>query len=474
MKAFLLLSFCLFAYARPIAAQDAPNLDPGTKKVTTIKKWKDANGQERSVTIIKEAENNPENAQWLETDEVSTPSGHGNEQNVDIQSTEEIEIKEKGSNSGRFEWHIDALEDKMDQVWPEIENKFKDAEVHILRLNEDLQNQIHNRAFLGVVTEPSEKGARIIEIVDGSAAQAAGLRDGDILCNIEDIKVANHQDLATALRSYNPGDEVHISFIRDGKDETILVPLGENKSVIRRIEKVFRDKPEWGTTPFGPPCQPSEVKGAYLGVMMAEENDQVLITEVLPNSPAQAVGLKAGDILYQIDDKKVKTPEDVATTIGEQEAGNPVTLSIRREGKKETIRVVLASRSACCPPIDCPPGCCQPKTSSEKIRIEKRNDQPLLEDMDRSDVPSTLDIPSLKIYPNPTADHVRVTFDAENTAPLKIRLLDSQGRAVIVQSITGVDRYDENFDLQSFPAGNYTLFIEQDGKFLTKPIIRNN
>ncbi len=62
MKAFLLICFSVSAFALQLPAQDAPNLDPSTKKVTTTKKWKDANGQERSMTIIKEANDGTENA----------------------------------------------------------------------------------------------------------------------------------------------------------------------------------------------------------------------------------------------------------------------------------------------------------------------------------------------------------------------------------------------------------------------------
>ncbi len=370
---------------------------------------------------------------------------------------------------------MESLSEDKGEVWPEVKHKLKDAGVHIFRLKEDLEKQVPNRAFLGVVTEPSEKGARIIEIIEGSTAQSAGLKEGDILCKVEDLKLTDHQDMAEALRSFKPGDEVHISYIREGKEESMHIALGENKSVIRRIERAFRDLPEFEDSHLREAsCKPSQVKGAYLGVLMADDNDQVVITEVLANSPAQAVGLEAGDILLQIDDIKVKTPGDVATTIGQKESGKQVSLHIRRDGKKENIRVVLASRMACCPPVHCPPGCCMPGSPSDMMRLEKRIEQPELDNFNRSDAPSTLDIPSLQIFPNPTGDKVRVTFKSESTAPIKVRILDSQGRAVIVQSMIGTDSYDESFDLQSFPAGNYSLFIEQNGKFLTKTIIRNN
>lgn len=85
----------------------------------------------------------------------------------------------------------------------------------------------------------------------------------------------------------------------------------------------------------------------------------------------------------------------------------------------------------------------------------------------------TLNLPDLRIFPNPTGGQVRVAFRTPTEEGFTVRILDPQGQALLVREIQGSDRFDEPFDLQAYPSGNYTLVIEQNGQFLTRTIIRN-
>jgi peptidase M28-like protein/PDZ domain-containing protein len=74
-------------------------------------------------------------------------------------------------------------------------------------------------AFLGVGGDAQAgDGARLAHIVAGSAAERAGLRDGDVLVRIDDVAVDGFEALRTAIRARRPGDIVRLMYLRDGRD----------------------------------------------------------------------------------------------------------------------------------------------------------------------------------------------------------------------------------------------------------------
>ncbi len=73
-------------------------------------------------------------------------------------------------------------------------------------------------------------GAQIQEITDGSAAGAAGLKSGDVITKIDDIIITGSDSLVATIRSYRPGDEVQVTYERDGEMETTTLTLDSDAS----------------------------------------------------------------------------------------------------------------------------------------------------------------------------------------------------------------------------------------------------
>ena len=74
-------------------------------------------------------------------------------------------------------------------------------------------------AFLGVGGDAQGgDGAQLAHIVAGSAAERAGLRDGDVLVRVDDVAVDGFEALRRAIRAHRPGDIVRLMYLRDGRD----------------------------------------------------------------------------------------------------------------------------------------------------------------------------------------------------------------------------------------------------------------
>jgi serine protease Do len=71
------------------------------------------------------------------------------------------------------------------------------------------------------------QGVAITEVVVDSPAEEAGLQENDIIIQIGDVAIEDSGDLSTALLEYRAGDEVEITVIRDGEEETVTLTLGE-------------------------------------------------------------------------------------------------------------------------------------------------------------------------------------------------------------------------------------------------------
>jgi serine protease Do len=67
--------------------------------------------------------------------------------------------------------------------------------------------------------------------------------------------------------------------------------------------------------------------------------DGILVNQVMPKSPAEAAGLKTGDMILSVDGKPVKDPRQLQRVIAEAEIGKTLELTILRQKEKRTLRV---------------------------------------------------------------------------------------------------------------------------------------
>lgn len=80
-------------------------------------------------------------------------------------------------------------------------------------------------ARLGIRITDDEAGARIDDVTAGSTAEAAGIEPGDVITSIDDRRITGADSLVATIRSYRPGDEVTVTWLRDGEEQQASVTL---------------------------------------------------------------------------------------------------------------------------------------------------------------------------------------------------------------------------------------------------------
>ena len=98
----------------------------------------------------------------------------------------------------------------------------------------DLIQQLRNgevpqHALLGVTTQPNtdgDAGAVVVAVQAGSAADEAGIEEGDVITDLDGDTVGGPEDLAALIAGRQPGDTVTVKFERDGDSQTLDVTLG--------------------------------------------------------------------------------------------------------------------------------------------------------------------------------------------------------------------------------------------------------
>ena len=76
-----------------------------------------------------------------------------------------------------------------------------------------------------------DQGAYVAEVADGGPGGKAGIQVGDIITRIGEHEVASADDYILAIRSYSVGDEVDVTFVRNGSEQTVKVKLGSDEEL---------------------------------------------------------------------------------------------------------------------------------------------------------------------------------------------------------------------------------------------------
>ena len=194
---------------------------------------------------------------------------------------------------------------------------------------------------------PASKGAIVSKVEPGGPADAAGIKPGDVVVTFDGRNVPDMRSLPRIVALSVIGKSVTVDVIRDGKPRSFSVKVARlaEDAVAAAADAPKKDDPpkDDGKAPANADAVKNDTLGVKLQALnpelrsklsLAEKVEGVAIAEVDPKGPAGLKGIKAGDVIVEITNEKVTTPEDVAERLD----------AVRASGRK-TALLLLSSAS---------------------------------------------------------------------------------------------------------------------------------
>jgi serine protease Do len=196
------------------------------------------------------------------------------------------------------------------------------------------------RGWLGVGIQPltaelakkfgvTEGGGVLVnEVFEKDPAALAGIQPGDVIIRINGVAVDSPNKLSRLIGTLDPGVTSQIEVVRDLKHLLLNVPLTERPdspvlASVPRIEKLER---KLGL----------EVQDSTAGLVerfRLRQSQGVVITQVEPNSLAQAEGLREGDLIIEANRTEVTSMVEFMSTLAQSRRGDAVLLRVLRENR---------------------------------------------------------------------------------------------------------------------------------------------
>jgi serine protease Do len=199
-------------------------------------------------------------------------------------------------------------------------------------------NQLHRsgrvvRGWLGVLVQevtpelaesfdlPEAQGALVADVTPGGPAEKAGVHRGDVIVSFNGRPVENWSDLPAMVAETPVGSQVKVVVFRDGRKKTIPVTLGELED--ETVAAASTQTPDLG-------LMVEEVTPELAKSMGLEDEGGVMITSVEHGAPARQSGLRAGDVIVELNRQPIENMADYRRIASEVVSGETVLFLIRR------------------------------------------------------------------------------------------------------------------------------------------------
>jgi S1-C subfamily serine protease len=206
------------------------------------------------------------------------------------------------------------------------------------------------RGMLGVGIQPvtaelasslglrEARGVLINSVASGGPAEKAGLKNGDVILQLNGKDVNDANTLRNEIAAAGPGTEVTLTLLRDGRQQQVRVRLGElTADAVRPGGEQGGDAA--GGSKLGVTVTPITPDIAQqLGLRRGTQG--VAVESVEPDSPAARAGIQSGDVVQEVNRQTVRSASDIGAAL--QKSGDrPPLLLINRGGQTAYVPVPL-------------------------------------------------------------------------------------------------------------------------------------
>jgi serine protease Do len=213
---------------------------------------------------------------------------------------------------------------------------------------------------------PAERGALLGKIIPDSPASKAGLKQNDVITEINGQRVEGTAQFRRMIREIPVGRTAQLNVWRDGKSQMVSVTIGtsEPRGAMTMVmpspgSYTFRmpEVQELGELPevsglgdlhnfavFGG-GQPrlgidaENLEGDFGNYFGAPDGEGVLVRNVFGDSPAAKAGLKAGDVITSVNGERIRSVSELREKLGTNKDGKNVKLGLLRNKAEMSVNV---------------------------------------------------------------------------------------------------------------------------------------
>jgi serine protease Do len=167
------------------------------------------------------------------------------------------------------------------------------------------------------------RGALVAQVTKDSPAEKAGFKTGDVIVSFAGKPIVDSRDLPPLVGATAPGEKRAVAIVRGGKEHTLEVTLGKLETKEVKLSS----------------AEPGTSEGTRLNVVVSDLTAQqrqqldvaggVVVREVAPGIAANA-GVRAGDVLLQIDGKAIQSAQHLRELSAQLKPGTSVPMLIKR------------------------------------------------------------------------------------------------------------------------------------------------
>ncbi len=249
-----------------------------------------------------------------------------------------------------------------------------------------------NMSRFNVTGEP--RGVAVVRVLKGSPAERAGLRENDVIVRFDGETLTSVRKLNRLVSESSPEHNARLTILRGGAEQEFSATLGKREGLAqsfagfnnmippaqmeemrKRAEAWSKQGEQWKlqgelmrkqfgemgrnnpglfnnlapfATSFGAGGRRIGVATTPVGKQLADyfgvsRGRGLLVTSVEDNSPASKAGLKAGDVIVEVDGQSVENASDIARELSRKEQGE-VTVTVVRERKERNFKLTPERR----------------------------------------------------------------------------------------------------------------------------------
>jgi serine protease Do len=212
---------------------------------------------------------------------------------------------------------------------------------------------------------PAERGALLERIVPDSPAAKAGLKDNDVITEINGQRVEGAAQFRRMIHEIPAGRSVQFTVWRDGRAQAVSVTLGKSEDHgnmwFKTAPRAFSfqlPKIEMSEVPPMPEMDmggygvlagsrprlgidAEDLSGQFGAYFGAPEGEGVLVREVNAGSPAEKAGVKSGDVITSLNGERIRSLGDLREKLAGKREEKAVKLGVLRNKSEVSITVEM-------------------------------------------------------------------------------------------------------------------------------------